>query len=266
MVRSFAKLLSLAAATAFAADGDSEADSKCKALVLSGGASNGSWEAGVIWGLVNHGEESDYYYDVVSGVSAGAINTAFMAGFAKSIGEVRGVEFVPISFELADDLAYWKAEIPNLVSAEAEALTVVGDLLKQLSGGADFGALAAEYSTEPQAAQTQGLLGWFKKGQMVKEFEDAALALKAGEISRAVKTQFGYHLIKVHDKKTKFEDFAEEIRQQVLQQQQQQALVFYVEELKQAATITYAEGYGPQPEPISASVSIGNEAPVEAEN
>ncbi len=47
----------------------------------------------------------------------------FMAGFAKSIGEVRGIEFVPIAFDIAEDLAYWKAEIPNLVSAEAEALT-----------------------------------------------------------------------------------------------------------------------------------------------
>jgi hypothetical protein len=47
----------------------------------------------------------------------------FMASLARSVGEVRGVEFVPISFELADDLAHWRAEIPGKVSAHAEALT-----------------------------------------------------------------------------------------------------------------------------------------------
>jgi len=46
-----------------------------------------------------------------------------MADFAKLIGEVRGIEFVPISFALADDLAYWRAEIPGKVAAAAEALT-----------------------------------------------------------------------------------------------------------------------------------------------
>ncbi len=47
----------------------------------------------------------------------------FMAGFARSIGEVRGIEFVPITFDIADDLAFWKAEIPDRVTASAEALT-----------------------------------------------------------------------------------------------------------------------------------------------
>ena len=46
----------------------------------------------------------------------------FMAGFARSVGEVRGVEYVPIDFEVADDLSFWKAEIPGLVTASAEAL------------------------------------------------------------------------------------------------------------------------------------------------
>lgn len=54
----------------------------CHALVLSGGANNGAWEAGVIWGLANYGNESDFYYDVMTGVSAGSINTGGIAGFA----------------------------------------------------------------------------------------------------------------------------------------------------------------------------------------
>jgi len=54
----------------------------CRAMVLSGGANNGAWEAGVLWGLANYGIESDYYYDVVTGVSAGAINAAGLSPFA----------------------------------------------------------------------------------------------------------------------------------------------------------------------------------------
>ena len=48
----------------------------CKALVLSGGSNNGAWEIGVLWGLVHYGDPTDFYWDVVSGISAGAINAA----------------------------------------------------------------------------------------------------------------------------------------------------------------------------------------------
>jgi predicted acylesterase/phospholipase RssA len=54
-------------------------DEYCRALVLSGGANNGVWESGVIWGLVHYGDPTDYKWDVVSGVSAGAINSAGIA-------------------------------------------------------------------------------------------------------------------------------------------------------------------------------------------
>ena len=55
----------------------------CRALVLSGGASNGAWEVGVLWGLINYGTPSDYEYDVVTGVSVGSINALFLAGYPK---------------------------------------------------------------------------------------------------------------------------------------------------------------------------------------
>lgn len=54
-------------------------DGKCRALVLSGGSNNGAWETGVMWGLVHYGTASDFAWDVVSGVSAGAINTGGIA-------------------------------------------------------------------------------------------------------------------------------------------------------------------------------------------
>ena len=54
----------------------------CKALVMSGGGSNGAWEAGVVWGLAHYGNPVDYEYDVVAGVSAGSINTSLMSIWA----------------------------------------------------------------------------------------------------------------------------------------------------------------------------------------
>ena len=53
----------------------------CTALVLSGGGSNGAWEAGVFWGLLNYGEPDDFKYDVLSGISAGSINSVAMVGW-----------------------------------------------------------------------------------------------------------------------------------------------------------------------------------------
>ncbi len=78
-----------------------------------------------------------------------------------------------------------------LVEQEHQAL----DLLKKLEEGKTFEALAGEFSKCP-SAKRGGELGSFGKGQMVAPFETAAFALKVGEISGPVKTQFGYHLIK----------------------------------------------------------------------
>ena len=59
----------------------SDAKDVCRGLVLSGGGNNGSWEAGVMYGLVNNGNPADFEWDVISGVSAGSINTLAVAGW-----------------------------------------------------------------------------------------------------------------------------------------------------------------------------------------
>jgi peptidyl-prolyl cis-trans isomerase C len=84
-----------------------------------------------------------------------------------------------------------------LVATEAEAKEVKERLMK----GEDFATVAQEKSKDPSAEG--GDLGFFGRGQMLKPFEDAAFALKVGEISDPVQTQFGWHIIKVEEKRTR---------------------------------------------------------------
>ena len=86
--------------------------------------------------------------------------------------------------------------------SDAEALARAQDLRKKIEGGTDFATLAATESDDPQTASKGGDLGFFRKGQMFPTFEEAAFSMKAGELSQPVKTQIGYHLIKVEAKAT----------------------------------------------------------------
>ncbi len=87
--------------------------------------------------------------------------------------------------------------------------------------GGDFADLARRFSEEPGASSRGGDLGWFGRGRMVREFEEAAFALKPGEISTVVKTQFGYHIIKVEEHRDAglkpFADVSNDIRLQMVQ-------------------------------------------------
>lgn len=84
-----------------------------------------------------------------------------------------------------------------LVADEATAKEVKA----KLDGGADFAEVAKEYSTEQAAQESGGELGWFTPDKMVKEFSDAALALEKNTISEPVKSEFGFHIIEVTDKR-----------------------------------------------------------------
>jgi peptidyl-prolyl cis-trans isomerase C len=103
-----------------------------------------------------------------------------------------------------------------LVKTEDEAKTII----KELDAGKDFAELAKAKSTDPNKSDG-GDLGYFKKGQMVPEFETAAFALEKGKYSKTpVKTQFGYHVIKVEDKRIAppppFDKVKEQVKQVVM--------------------------------------------------
>jgi peptidyl-prolyl cis-trans isomerase D len=98
------------------------------------------------------------------------------------------------------------------VKAQAEAI------LKQVKAGADFAELAKKVSEDEASAKAGGDLDYFGRGRMVKEFEDVAFSLAPGSVSELVKTQFGYHIIKVVDKKPAATRSLEEVRQQIAEQ------------------------------------------------
>ena len=122
-----------------------------------------------------------------------------------------------------------------LVKTQDEAEALVRDL----SDGADFAELAREKSTGPSGPDG-GDLGYFTAGVMVPEFSDAAFAMEAGEVSAPVQTDFGWHVIKVEDKRLKplpsFEEMAPEIRDELSNDAVDEVLT----ELRGRATITIA--------------------------
>ncbi len=92
-------------------------------------------------------------------------------------------------------------------------------VLKEVKAGGDFAELAKKYSQDPGSAANGGALGAFGKGMMVKEFEDAAFGMEPGQVSNLVKTDFGYHIIKVTDRikeTTSFDEAKEGIKEEIL--------------------------------------------------
>ncbi len=121
-----------------------------------------------------------------------------------------------------------------LVKTEEEANAI----LKQLADGGDFEAIAKEKSEDPGSKPTGGDLGFFTKGQMVPEFEAEAFALKAGETStKPVKTQFGYHIIKVEEHRTQPVPTLDQVREQVVQVVQRDKYQETLAKMREAAKI-----------------------------
>ncbi len=97
----------------------------------------------------------------------------------------------------------------NFETDTAGAKLKAEQLLQRLKNGEDFAKLSADNSDDPGNKFVGGSLGWFTKGAMVKEFEDAVMGGNIGEVKGPVKTQFGYHLIKINDRQKKEFKFAD---------------------------------------------------------
>jgi peptidyl-prolyl cis-trans isomerase C len=105
-----------------------------------------------------------------------------------------------------------------LLSDDVTSADKVATIQDELKKGASFDVLAVTYSTDPSAAQGGGDLGFFGKGQMVPEFEEAAFALKEpGDISDPVQTSFGWHIIKLEEKSPSAVVPYDEVQPQIIQ-------------------------------------------------
>ena len=102
---------------------------------------------------------------------------------------------------------------------------------KKLSKGAKFADVAKEFSKDESSKASGGTLGYFMEGQLVPEFEKKAFSMKVGEISDPVKTQFGWHIIKVEDKRKVKVPSKEEAKQSVVSKLNREALEKFFEEL-----------------------------------
>jgi peptidyl-prolyl cis-trans isomerase C len=129
----------------------------------------------------------------------------------------------------------------TLEEAQQKAREMLTDLKKQIEDGADFAELAKKYSDDPGSAAQGGDLGWFGRGQMVPEFEEAAFSLQPGQVSDIIETQFGLHILKVEDKKLElpedFEENKEQYRKQKLEERRNQAWQRYIQQLRESAKI-----------------------------
>lgn len=132
-----------------------------------------------------------------------------------------------------------------------EAKAKADDLRKQIVGGASFDELAKKESDDVGSGARGGDLGSFSRGQMVPEFEQAAFNAKVGDVTPVVKTQFGYHIIKVeaHDSAP-----LEQVRPAIEKELKQTKLHAALDAMKESAHPTYDEAYfAPPPAPAAAA-------------
>lgn len=124
-----------------------------------------------------------------------------------------------------------------LLAKEEEAK----DLVEKIRAGADFAELAKQHSGDGGSKEKGGMLGYFGRGQMVPQFEQAAFALKKGEISDPVKSQFGWHIIKLEDRRQKpppkFDDVKDQIMGTLIHKRAQKV----AEDLRKTAKIEYID-------------------------
>ena len=148
---------------------------------------------------------------------------AVRARYEEEVGKIEPAEEVSASHILVEDEARAK------------------ELIAELNEGGDFAELAAANSKDPGSAAQGGSLGFFRRGQMVKPFEDAAFALEPGAVvEEPVQSQFGYHVIRLDERRTSEPPAFEQVSDQIRQVMIRETFVEELERLKQDASIEFA--------------------------
>lgn len=151
--------------------------------------------------------------------------------YQDNIDSYRVPERVKVRHILVKTQGKAKDEAPKL-KAKAE------DLLKQIKGGANFADLAKKNSDDPGSGANGGELGWIVRGQTVPNFEKSAFSLKPGELSDLIETEYGYHIIQAEEKQTAHTQTFDEVKPQLLAEQQKQV---GAQDLKKAIDAARAE-------------------------
>jgi parvulin-like peptidyl-prolyl isomerase len=141
---------------------------------------------------------------------------------------------------------------------EAEAKAKAEEIKKKIEGGASFEELAKKESDDKGSGARGGELGAFTRGQMVDEFEKAAFAAKAGDIVGPVRTQYGYHIIKVESHDTT--SFSQ-VKDTLEKKERQRRLQEQMDAMKKNANVTYNEAYFAPPTPPPAAAPKMEAAP-----
>ncbi|MBU0951678.1 MAG: peptidylprolyl isomerase [Elusimicrobia bacterium] len=125
---------------------------------------------------------------------------------------------------------------------QAAAKKKIEEVQAKLKAGDDFSELAKKYSEDTGSAENGGDLGYFGRGDMVKEFEDAAFALPVGETSSIVKTEFGYHIIQSEEKKAArkvaFDDLKNDLTDYLRQKEAEKKYADWIKDLRKKASVT----------------------------
>jgi len=115
------------------------------------------------------------------------------------------------------------------------------DILSKIKAGEDFAKLASEFSDDPGSKSKGGDLGFFARGRMVKPFEDAAFALKVGEVSGIVESPFGYHIIKAEERKDAgvetYDTAKDKIRQRLVQERAKSTVTEFIDKAMKDANV-----------------------------
>ncbi|MDC7784545.1 peptidyl-prolyl cis-trans isomerase [Rhodoplanes sp. TEM] len=170
----------------------------------------------------------------------------------KQMGEEQEVHARHILFRVAD---------ANDQKAAAAAEAKAKDTLAKIKKGEDFAKLAKDLTEDPAGKADGGDLGWFTKDQMVPEFSEAAFKLDKGQVSDPVKTSFGWHLIKLEDKRKREAPPFDQVKDQIETFVTRKAQIELLNKLRQDAKIERLDKPEASPAPAPAPSATPNAAP-----